>query len=77
MNDEQIHATITKLVDEEHHLRAQSDHTPEQRAKLAELETALDQSWDLLRQREAKRNAGADPDAASARPVNEVEGYLQ
>jgi Protein of unknown function (DUF2630) len=77
MNDEQIHATITKLVDEEHHLRAQSDHTPEQRAKLAELETALDQSWDLLRQRAARRDAGVDPDEASTRPINEVEGYLQ
>jgi Protein of unknown function (DUF2630) len=77
MNDDQIHETITKLVSEEHHLRAQSDHTAEQRAQLAELEISLDQCWDLLRQRDAKRNAGIDPDAAAPRPVGEVEGYLQ
>jgi uncharacterized protein DUF2630 len=77
MNDDQIHETITKLVDEEHHLRAQASHTEEQRAQLARLEESLDQCWDLLRQREARRDAGADPDAAAARPVPEVEGYLQ
>jgi hypothetical protein len=77
MTDDDIHATITTLVNEEHHLRAQSDHTAEQRAKLAQLETSLDQCWDLLRQRDALRAAGGDPSAATARPVSEVEGYLQ
>jgi hypothetical protein len=77
MNDEQIHETITNLVDEEHHLRAQTDHTDEQRAQLARIEASLDQCWDLLRQREALRDAGANPDNAAARPVPEVEGYLQ
>jgi hypothetical protein len=77
MNDEQIHETITNLVDEEHHLRAQAGHTDEQRAQLARLEESLDQCWDLLRQREARRDAGSDPDDAAARPIPEVEGYLQ
>jgi hypothetical protein len=77
MNDEQIHETITSLVNEEHQLRSQSDHTEEQRAKLAQLEVSLDQCWDLLRQRDALRNAGGDPSAAAARPAGEVEGYLQ
>jgi hypothetical protein len=77
MNDAEIHETITKLVDEEHHLRAQATHTDEQRAQLAQLEQSLDQCWDLLRQRDALRDAGADPSAASARPTGEVEGYLQ
>jgi len=77
MNDEEIHETITKLVDEEHQLRAQPSHSDEQRAQLGRLEVALDQCWDLLRQREALRDAGADPSAAKARPVGEVEGYLQ
>ena len=40
-------------------------------------EEALDQAWDLLRQREARRNAGQDPDGASVRPVSEVEHYQQ
>lgn len=77
MDDDQIHATITRLVEEEHHLRGQSGHTEEQRAQLERLETSLDQCWDLLRQRDALRDAGSDPAAASARPVGEVEGYLQ
>jgi hypothetical protein len=42
-----------------------------------ELEVTLDQLWDTLRQRRAKRNAGQDPDAASERPASTVEGYLQ
>ena len=38
---------------------------------------ALDQAWDLLRQREGLRDAGKNPDEAETRPVDEVEGYLQ
>ena len=46
-------------------------------AAQAELEVTLDQMWDLLRQRRAKRNAGQDPDAAQERSPDAVEGYLQ
>jgi phage tail sheath gpL-like len=77
MDDDQIHETITKLVDEEHHLRSQPEHSDDQRAQLAALEESLDQCWDLLRQRDALRHAGSDPSAAAARPAAEVEGYLQ
>jgi hypothetical protein len=77
MDDQQIHQTITGLVKEEHELRGRSAHTDEQRARLRQLEEALDQCWDLLRQRDALRAAGSDPDAATSRPVPEVEGYLQ
>ena len=77
MDDEQIHETITKLVEQEHHLRDQSDHTEDQRAELARLGESLDQCWDLLRQRDALRTAGANPDQAAPRPASEVEGYLQ
>jgi hypothetical protein len=44
---------------------------------LAQLEVQLDQCWDLLRQRRAKKEAGGNPDDAEARPVSEVEGYRQ
>jgi Protein of unknown function (DUF2630) len=77
MNDDQIHATITELVEQEHELRARAGRSDDERAQLARLEESLDQCWDLLRQREALRAAGADPEAASPRPVSEVEGYLQ
>lgn len=49
----------------------------ERRARLRQVEEALDQCWDLLRQRRAKAKAGEDPNEADARPVNEVEGYVQ
>jgi hypothetical protein len=77
MSDEDIHETINRLVAAEHHLRSQGNHTEEQRAELSRLQESLDQCWDLLRQRDALRDAGADPSAAAARPVSEVEGYLQ
>jgi hypothetical protein len=37
----------------------------------------LDQCWDLLRQRRARRAAGQDPDAAAVRPADVVEHYQQ
>jgi hypothetical protein len=77
MSDEDIHERINALVEQEHQLRAQSAHTEEQRAELGRLEIALDQAWDLLRQRDARRDAGEDPSAATTRPESEVEGYLQ
>lgn len=49
----------------------------ERRARLRQVEEALDQCWDLLRQRRAKAKAGENPNEADARPVNEVEGYVQ
>ena len=42
-----------------------------------ELEITLDEMWDLLRQRRAKRNAGQDPETAEQRSAGTVEGYLQ
>lgn len=53
------------------------DGQRERRARLRQVEEALDQCWDLLRQRRAKAKAGEDPNEADARPVNEVEGYVQ
>jgi CHASE3 domain sensor protein len=77
MTDEDLHERINKLVDQERELRSHASHTPDQRAELDRLEVALDQAWDLLRQRQALRDAGQDPAAAEPRPGSEVEGYLQ
>jgi len=77
MDDAQIHDMINQLVAEERDLRQIPDHSAEQLTRMRQLEESLDQCWDLLRQREALRNVGSDPDAAQARPVSEVEGYLQ
>ena len=70
--DEDIFSRIKALVDEEHSLAG--DGSAERRQQLEE---QLDQCWDLLRQRQARREAGADPAGASPRPVQQVEGYLQ
>jgi hypothetical protein len=80
MDDRQVLARIGDLVQEEHTLERQAtgeglDET--QQARLQEVEIQLDQCWDLLRQRRARRDAGQDPDAAAVRPENTVEGYLQ
>jgi hypothetical protein len=78
MDDKDILSRIHALVDEEHKLReSTADHGEEERARVAALERDLDQCWDLLRQRRAKRQYGNDPDEASARPEPEVENYLQ
>jgi hypothetical protein len=81
MNDKEILGHIDELVATEHQLRtklaAGELTTEEEHAQLKSTEEALDQCWDLLRQRRAKSDYGEDPSGAIARPANEVEGYLQ
>ena len=77
MEETDILGRISALVDEEHKLRESGEHTDEQRARMQELEAHLDQCWDLLRQRRAKRQYGENPDEAEPRPEPQVEGYLQ
>ncbi|GAB4082343.1 DUF2630 family protein [Modestobacter muralis] len=76
-DDKDIHAQIEALVEEEHALRNATEHTEEQRARLRSIEEERDQLWDLVRQRDAKRQYGEDPDEAQARPEPQVENYLQ
>lgn len=80
MNDEQVIARIGELVDEEHALERQIQQLgPDDEIddRLRQLEVALDQCWDLLRQRRARRSSGEDPDAAEVRPPEVVERYQQ
>jgi hypothetical protein len=80
MKDEQVLARIHDLVDEEHKLRNQHADSPldgDAAQRLADLEVALDQCWDLLRQRRARRSAGLEPDEAEARSADTVEHYQQ
>ena len=80
MDDEQIVRRITQLAEEEHRLEgshASSGLGDEELSRLHEIEVALDQCWDLLRQRRARRRAGQDPDAAAVRPESVVENYEQ
>ncbi|HEY8216998.1 MAG TPA: DUF2630 family protein [Acidimicrobiia bacterium] len=80
MDDQEIVRRIGELSDEEH--RLERSHVGEglsedELDRLRQIEVALDQCWDLLRQRRARRKAGLDPDDVSARPEGVVEGYQQ
>jgi hypothetical protein len=77
VDEKDLLGRISALVDEEHQLRSATEHDDAQRSRMSQLEADLDQCWDLLRQRRAKRQYGENPDEASARPETEVEGYLQ
>ena len=76
--DDDIAGRITALVDEEHHLRGRpGELTDEDRDRLDALEVQLDQCWDLLRQRRARRAVGDDPGDAEVRSADVVEHYRQ
>jgi hypothetical protein len=81
MADEEISNRIESLVQEEHSLldRGGSEHGLDDagHARLEAIRVELDRTWDLLRQRRARRRAGADPEGASARDADTVEHYLQ
>ena len=80
MDDVEIVRRIGELADEERRLessRTGGGISDEDHARLRGLEVALDQCWDLLRQRRARRAVGQDPDEAEVRPENVVEGYRQ
>jgi len=80
MDDAEIVRRIQDLTEQEQALeRAHQGEglSPADLERLRDTEVALDQCWDLLRQRRARRGAGQDPDAASARPERVVEGYEQ
>ncbi|HLN42627.1 MAG TPA: DUF2630 family protein [Acidimicrobiales bacterium] len=80
MNDKEIVNEINRLAEEEHRLEEAhvgEELTPGESEKLRTIEVALDQCWDLLRQRRARRKAGQDPEEAQARPAPVVENYQQ
>lgn len=75
MSDQTILDHISALIAEEHKLR-EGSASPEGKAeRLKHLEEQLDQCWDLLRQRRARREFGEDPDAAQPRDIGTVERY--
>ena len=80
MDDATIVHHISELADREHELEQRAVGEPlstDELAQLEDLEIQLDQCWDLLRQRRARRNAGLDPDDARVRNADTVEHYKQ
>ena len=78
-DDIDIQARIKGLIDEEHGLRSQLGageiSVEEENQRLRTIEVELDQCWDLLRQRRARREFGEDPGAAQVRDAKVVESY--
>ena len=80
MDDVEIVHRISELADEEHQLeRSHTGEglTDEQKDRLRSVAVALDQCWDLLRQRRSRREVGQNPDEATVRAEGVVEGYQQ
>src|SRR5262245_31739676 len=78
MDDKEVLGRINELAREEHELFERESHgevSDADRTRLRRLEVTLDQCWDLLRQRRARRAAGLNPDDAKVRDEKTVEGY--
>ena len=79
MEDQKVIDRINELAREEHDLfqrESRGEVTDQDRERMKRLEVTLDQCWDLLHQRRARRSAGLDPDQARVRNPETVEGYL-
>jgi hypothetical protein len=79
MADEDVIGSINQLANEEHELfqkEARGEASDADRARLKDLQVSLDQCWDLLHQRRARRAAGQNPEEAEVRPESVVEGYV-
>lgn len=74
-----IQQRIKSLIDEEHGLRSRLGageiSVEDENQRLRSLEVELDQCWDLLRQRRARREFGEDPGDAAVRDAATVENY--
>lgn len=80
MQDTEIFQRISALVEEEHALMQRGENellSPVEQERIDSLQIALDQCWDLLRQRRARREFGLNPDEARQRDPDTIERYQQ
>ena len=75
--DHSILKKIEGLVREEQHLYGKDERTDHDHVRLEGIKIELDQCWDLLRQRDARREFGQNPNDAKVRPPSVVERYKQ
>ena len=75
--DHSILKKIEGLVHEEQHLYGKDELADHDQVRLEAIKIELDQCWDLLRQRDARREFGQDPNDAKVRPPSVVERYKQ
>jgi hypothetical protein len=81
MTDQPIFARINALASEEERLWEHASEggglAIDDQQRLDTIKVELDQCYDLLHQRDARRSAGLDPDSAAIRPEDVVEHYQQ
>lgn len=78
MDDQAVFHRISDLTREEQAIWAKESHgeaDAADRERLQAIAVTLDQCWDLLRQRQARRAAGLNPNDAKVRDAKTVEGY--
>jgi len=78
-DDKDVLDDINELAREEHELfqkESRGEATESDKERLKDVGVKLDQCWDLLHQRRARRSAGMDPDEAGVRDERTVEGYV-
>ena len=73
--DKTVLHVIQRLADEERALYEKSDLSDIERDRIRLINVELDQAWDFLRQRRAKREFGEDPAEAKIRKPGVVEKY--
>ena len=77
MEDINVLKHIKELTEEEQRLYTRGNLSDQEVKRLHQMKVELDQCWDLLRQREALRDAGRNPNDAKLRPPDIVENYEQ
>jgi Protein of unknown function (DUF2630) len=79
VDDQDVIGRINEIAHEEHELwerEGRGEASEAEQERLRDLGVTLDQCWDLLHQRRARRAAGQDPDQATVRDPRTVEGYI-
>jgi hypothetical protein len=74
-SDSSVLGRIQSLAHEEERLYGHNQLSDHDQVRLDEIRVELDQCWDLLRQRRARREFGQDPDGAAARPTAVIDAY--
>lgn len=74
--DASVLSHIERLVAEEHRLFERKELRDEDSKRLANIQTQLDQCWDLLRQRRALRETGQAPSQAHVRSPDVINKYI-
>ena len=73
--DGSVLGRIQSLAHEEEQLYGHAELSDRDQVRLEEIRVALDQCWDLLRQRRARREFGQNPDGATVRPTSVIDSY--